>query len=103
MDGIGDGESTEARNEERTQWPKDKNTDRHGSRYTEGEGGLRPSGHAPLLTSAEAVATPTESLEPRRVGEGKMGREGQRRREDGGGGDKDGGTTLVIGSLAAVG
>lgn len=87
---------------ERTARPKDKNTDRHASRYSgacPGGGGSRPSGLDPLLTSAGAEQAPAKPCEPR----GGREEEGARRRDDVGGGDMDGDTTLVIGSLATVG
>lgn len=88
-----------------TAWPKDKNTDRHASRYSEAclrGGGVGAFWACPSADISRGRATPAEPCEP------KGGREeeekgGERRREDGGGGDKDAGTTLVIGSLATVG
>lgn len=88
--------------------PKDKNTDRHASRYSGacpgggGWGGSRPSGLDPLLTSAGAEQTPAKPCEPR-GGREEEEKGGARRRDDVGGGDMDGDTTLVIGSLATVG
>lgn len=75
----------------------DMRADIQGFALGDGVGGLRPSGHGLVLTSARAIAN------PRWVGERGKKTGGARRSEDGGGGDKDEGTTLVIGSLATVG
>lgn len=57
---------------EQTVRQKDKNTDGHVSGYSETRlEGLGPSVRTPPLTSAEAVATPTERHEPKRVGDRK--------------------------------
>lgn len=70
---------------------KDKNTDRHASRYSEAclGGGSRPSGHAPVLTSAGAEQPPQSPVN-QRVGERKKRREGH-------GGEKMEGEGMRIG------
>lgn len=63
---------------ERTARPRDKNTDRHASRYSEAcLGGLRAFWACPSADISRGRATPTEHREPRRVGERKKKREGQ--------------------------
>lgn len=65
-----------------TAGPKDKNTDRHASRYSEAclEGGSGPSGHVPVLTSAEVEQPPQSTkyhkgwARGRREGRGKEDR-----------------------------
>lgn len=74
-----------------TERPKDKNTDRHASRYSEAcLGGLRVFWVCPSADISRGKATFTEHHEPQRVGERKKRREGQGGKKDGGGGDKDG-------------
>lgn len=86
-----------------TAWPKDKNTDRHASRYSEAcLGGRRAFWAGPSADISRGRATPAEPCEPN-GGREEEEKGGERRREDRGGGDKDAGTTLVIGSLATVG
>ncbi len=89
---------------ERTARQRDKNTDRHTSRYSEAcLGGLGGLLGMPQCWHQQRQSNPHRAPWTTKGGREEEEKGGARRREDGGGGDKDGGTTLVIGSLATVG